>query len=298
MSLRINLFKHFLTIVLCLSAILVAEAQNPISNRIRNRVNQRINREIDKAVDQAIDEALSPEERADSIAQAEQQQDSMAQAYPTATMSSGEWEPYQNPYPISFDMDMTTTKREREESYHIEYTIDTWHTGMRMTQDDGSVMRLILDNQAGTVTTVMEKDGDTPQAFRMRQRKYDVSDVTPDEDKITVTRTGNTRTIDGYHCEEYLIEHDNGTTNAWVTEEVDMDYIKLMSGFVAQSRGGQSPMANDGFYGVTGFPIETTTVSENGRETTTTHMSNIQTGDDINRDILDLEGIEVMSMGF
>jgi hypothetical protein len=293
---RFSVLKTILTLGLCLGALLIAEAQNPISNRIRNRVNQRINREVDRAVDKAIDEALSPEEKADSIARAQAAHDSTAQ--PTVTMSSGEWEPYENPYPLSFDMTITSSKRNREETSQVEYVMDTWRTGMRIVQEDGTSMRLIMDNQAGTVTTVMEENGAATQAFRMRQRKFDLSDAMPDEEDFTITRTGNTRTINGYDCEEYIIEHEEGTTTAWVTNDIDMDYSMMIAAIGAQARGNQTPATGGNVYGVEGFPIESTMVSKNGRETTTSSISNIKTGDDINRAILNLEGVEVMSLGF
>ena len=147
------------------------------------------------------------------------------------------------------------------------------------------------------MTVITESDGET-QGIRMRQPKVEYSDFVPEESEFTITDLGNTKVINGYNCREYLIEHEDGTTNAWLTNDLDIDRDAIIRAMSAQMRQKKNNNFSGNAFAVEGFPIESTTVSKDGKETTKMTYYNLKFDGDINMDVFDTKGIEIMSIGF
>ena len=131
-------------------------------------------------------------------------------------------------------------------------------------------MRLLLDNKEGYVTIVSEDEEGEATAMKMRQRSYDYSEIEPEESSYTMRATGRTRVINGYLCSEYIIEHEGGTTTTWLTKDLDLDYEDFVRAMASQASATRSNMSSgQQAFPYEGFPIETTTVSSNGKESTT-----------------------------
>jgi hypothetical protein len=208
----------------------------------------------------------------------------------------GEFEPYENPIQMNVSMRYTTTNaRGKESSAVMHYTLDTWQTGIEVESEDGNV-RMLMDNQEGSMTMITTED-DKTSGFKMRQMVVDAEDVIPDETSFTITELGNTRVINGYNCTEYLIEHEEGTTNAWMTTDLDADMMALSRAMLSFARNSKKNNISQNF-ATAGFPIESTTVSKNGKETTFAQYYDIKIGGNIDKSIFDIDGIEVMSIGF
>ncbi len=303
--------RILLLLFACMAISLTADAQNPILRRAENRVRNRANREVDKAIDRSIDQILTEEknENADSTQtdNPPRSQDSTDVASPNFGGffgSAEDFEPYQNEYLVSFKADITVTNEDDDEesTAKVNYAFDTWATGLQMESEEGNI-RLILDNQEGYMTTATTDEDGELQAYRMRQRSYEIPEEVENEgeSKITVTRTGNTRVIDGYQCEEVIIEQEDGTiTTAWMTTEIDLPFHNYMMSFSQRSgaKQGEGGPNTGNYYDTEGFPIESTTVSADGKETTFVHFHNILLGDDIDRSVFDLGDVEVTDLGF
>lgn len=310
----INIIKALLSLLFCITFVFAGNSQ--ISERIKNRAENRANRRAEQKIDQAVDRTLDkieglfqkknkeqPSEQSQENRDAndegneEMTDEEIQQSIFLAGLGMGkEFEPYENPIRMNISMDITTVnQRGKTDEINMKYTLDTWATAMEF-ETDGKYMRMLLDNKEGSQTMVTEDDGEI-QAIKMRQHSLNFGDFVPEESEFTVTPTGKTRTIDGYFCKEYIVEHEEGTTNSWITNDVDLDMMALVKAMSAQA-GGQSKMGSQSFYNLDGFPIEAISVSKNGKETTTIHYYDIKLGDDISLDVFNLDGIEVMSLGF
>jgi len=283
-------------------------------DRVENRTNQRIDQRIDQGVDRTLDkieglfrrkkdrsnqEENTPEDSSDIVEYDEEEmseeEEKQASDFLASLNIGGKFEPFENLMKMNITMDVSTVNRKgKTDNVTIEYTLDTWATAIVMTSEENKV-RLLMDNKEGYQTIITEEKGEI-QAMRMRQMAYDISDFTPEESEFTVTETGKTRTIDGYHCREYLIEHEDGNTNSWVTSDIDIDMMGVRKALASQAKNRKIPTQN--YFEIEGFPVEATTVSANGKETTTIHFHTIKTGADTNLDVFDTTGIEVMSIGF
>lgn len=314
-----------LTLVAMISVGTLSSAQSAgkkIENRAKRRAEYKVNREVDKSVDKAIDNVFdglfgkkkkkpkkedqttvpggaAGQEDSEVYDEAEKQRKSQeAVAGMMGGAKRGNWVPVRNDYPISFNMLITSEQKGKEEVTNVRYTLDTWVLGMAMQpESEGEEMLLLMDNENGTMTTVMEKDGKR-QGYRMNRSAIDYDAYSQDQEETKITATGNTKMIDGYFCREYLIEHREGTTNAWMTKEIQADFGKLYLGF-SGSPAGKGQQKNDQLfkYKDYGMMLEGTTVSKNGKETTRILISNLKTGDQIDRSILDLSNVEIMGIG-
>lgn len=288
-------------------------------NRAKRRAESKVNREVDKTVDKAFDNVFdglfgkkkkkSKEKKGETVPDesiehedSEVYDEAEAQRRAQEAMANmmggkpQEWEPIKNDLPISFDMKITTDQNGKTSTAEIKYTFDTWLLGMQMQGDEkeeGAL--LLLDNEKGTMTTVTEEDGKR-QGYRMNSGMFGTPNVDDAMDEVKVTATGNTKMIDDYFCREYLIEAKDGTTHAWLTKEIQADMSKLYAGFAGAVKGKKqdNKMMIYQNYGVL---IEGTTVEKDGKRTTHTKVSNIKTGDQIDRSILDISDVEIMNIG-
>jgi hypothetical protein len=86
-------------------------------------------------------------------------------------------------------------------------------------------MAMIYDFSAETMTTINEK-GKTATIMSARWLSDEVEKAA-DADDVTITKTGQTKTILGYTCEEYIIQDPKSKTVCWVTTQIAVDYTKM-----------------------------------------------------------------------
>ena len=147
------------------------------------------------------------------------------------------------------------------------------------------------------MTVISEDDGET-QGIRMQQPVVDYQELLPDPNSYTITDLGNNREIDGYSCREYLIEHEEGTTNAWVTNDLNINPAVIMKAMASQMSQRRNSNSTQPFYEMPGLPIESTTVSKNGKETVVTHYYDFKIGNNIDKSVFDTAGVNIINMGF
>ena len=174
-----------------------------------------------------------------------------------------------------------------------------------MTTDEDEEMRIIFDNQNGYMTSISTKENGEQEGFKMRQRTFKIDEsqfegnMDEESTEYTITKTGNTRTIDGYLCEEYEVIHQDGTANMWVTEELDVEYEDMFRAMTSQMQQQKNTaFTNTNVYGVEGFPIQITNVSSNGKDTSVMYFYDIKSGDDLDLSIFDTDGVNITELGF
>lgn len=311
--------RMYRLLLMCLALALtttIAHAQ--VTDRAKNRAEDRANQRVDQKVDQAVDKAAEKLEslfKKKSQSTTEPAEEQIEQTNPSATPDEsteqqpapnmggifsslgmgGKFEPYQNEVLMNMSMDITTTNaRGKSDKMTMHMTLDTWATGINAVTED-SQSRILLDNKEGQMTVITTtKDG--TQGFKMRQPVIEDTELAAEEATFKVTDLGNTRTIDGYKCREYLIEHEEGTTNIWLTKDLDIDPTVMARALAAQAKQARQKNTMT-FQKMEGFPIEATTVSKNGKDTTFAHYYNIKLGN-IDKSVFDTSGIEIMNLGF
>ncbi|MEM7571360.1 MAG: DUF4412 domain-containing protein [Bacteroidota bacterium] len=311
--------KTILSAFILLISVIGLSAQNlpeRTTDRATNRAENRANREVDRSVDKAVDGAIDAvgglfrrrnrdrNNRRNRRDQDEETQNSEPQAMPdmSAFMGGGDWESYTNPTPFSVDMHMETKdRRGRTDEHNMTFSVAETAFGMYTTDED-AVTRMILDTQTGKVVIVSIDDGET-QAMRMSmpgmQPVGDFNDAVEESmDNFQITRTGRTRVIDGYNCEE-IVYSDTETgqiATSWVTQDINLSMFDIAAPFAGMSRG-RAPGGSAMGIAYNGFPIETTSTDENGEEVFM-QFKNIKVGDAADHTILDTSGLEIQDLGF
>lgn len=315
------MLRFYCTLLLIFTALIAVDAQAKVTDRAKNRARQRTNQRVDQKVDQGVNQALDKVEglfrrkknrptedsgasEPNPVEGTEPQMDDMEEEpntspndYLRGLQFGGEFEPYENPVKMNVSMEMVVTdKKGKTQTVNMEYTFDTWATGIKYTTDEDQVMRTLLDNKEGYMTLITYDKGE-PTGVRMRQQTVMVDDLSVPEDDYTMTPTGESKMINGYLCYAYRIEHEDGVTIAWLTKDIEVAYTDVIRAMAAQ--GGQIKYQNDeqGF-AYDGFPIQYTTTSANGKETVTATFKDFKTGSDVNFDIFKTDDIEIMNIGY
>lgn len=200
-----------------------------------------------------------------------------------------------NEYTISFTTKVTTP----DETMEMDYAFDTWKTGIIIRMDDKkdelSNVRMFHDLKEKT-TTLATNEGGAWKAYKMWMMDMSaaVAQATENEAaKVSVEATGRTKVVEGYTCEEYIIEHEEGTSTAWITKDIDVNMGSLftMAGGFGQ-HNKHSSVDNSGFAPGVGFCLEGTMKDKKGKTSTYT-VRNIRRDAAINQAPFDFSGIPV-----
>jgi hypothetical protein len=113
-----------------------------------------------------------------------------------------------------------------------------------------------------SITVMLSDDGSAKTGYALRydynKAMAEAGDTT--KNKTTITKTGRSKSILGFKCEEYLMTNEKGEkTECWFTSEVSLDLFKSMAAF---SKGRTST----GGY-PNGFMMESTSYASNGEKT-------------------------------
>lgn len=233
---------------------------NKAANKAEDKTEERIEDEADKAVEKQVNKAFNKlfgnsDETSDSI-------DSSANT-PSASGSGGSASSassraarnaYLNALGMStgtanvkplyeFDGYIEMTVSEFEKEKEKEKTIYTTYIDSRSfdygihfkapEEEDYSLM--IFDTDNNLMVTLTDADGEKTgfaMAFTPEQAEAIAEEAEEDTgageavDAYKAYKTGKTKNILGYKCEEYLIEDENETVTMWVTRDLNKEMKK------------------------------------------------------------------------
>jgi hypothetical protein len=193
------------------------------------------------------------------------------------------------------DMSITSYNNDDEEettNYRTYIDYETPDYAMENKEEEEGTSFMIFDSENQILLTLGDSDGEKT-GFAISY-SLNVSDTIENEeleteDAYAAYKTGNTKKILGYNCEEYLIENDNdnGVVTMWVTDEMDKEMKK-------------SFMQNSTFtglflyaYNTKGFVMENIFEDKSSGEKTVMTVTEI----DLNKkNSISTKGYEIMSM--
>lgn len=194
---------------------------------------------------------------------------------------------YPNTFLGSFRMDIKNVDRKgKETNATIQYHFSKWKTAVEPKLDDsGDQVKMIFDLQNRKSILLMTDKKGQKSGIITKMNKYSFkSDKLDDKveqviEGTTYKRTGETKMIEGYLCEKWVIANDDGETESWITDKVDFNMANAF-GFLAA--GASVPGAKSTQYkqleNMRGFSLETIHTSKNG-EKTFMKITNIREGD-------------------
>ena len=97
---------------------------------------------------------------------------------------------------------------------------------------------MIYNIEEETITILMDQNGQK-MGFKMKVPEVKLEDKQTESLKFTITPTNETKTISGYPCKKYLVDSEDNTGYAWVTEDVTVDFEKIFNFLKFQQKGSR-----------------------------------------------------------
>lgn len=152
-------------------------------------------------------------------------------------------------------------------------------TEMLMTDKKGKTTESfgISEFKKSQIISLINSDGEKTGTVM----KFDLQkavEKSNDTSEVKITKTGRTKKILGYNCEEYIMtDKDGNKTEYWNTKDLKYDMAKMMAG----DRSGKQPANYE-----SGFMMEMTYLDKDGKKTTWNVLEvnpaagkNVKTGD-------------------
>lgn len=241
------------------------------SNKERNMMDNSKKRSAPAQSHPAPPPGSAVPEPADSSARTEE---------PAATETPVSGAAYTFGQRITYEMD-DPSKPEKEKTTMTFYYGENAMMSVVADQD----LSMIYNFRSETMTTVDEKAKTaTTMSARWLNREVEKAAATD----VTITKTGQTKTILGYTCEEYIIQDAKSKAVCWITTGITVDYTKFLQ---VAGKNSMSKTYTEHFDGE-GISMEITTYDKKGQPNSHTIMTEYKE----ETTVKSLEGYEEMSL--
>jgi len=297
-------------LALALAIIVSASAHAQIVDRTTDRASQKANDRVDQRIDQGIDKSLDAIEgvfrkgkkkEKNAPEQSESTQSSTEQSS-NETASVGVFSTSQADLKTSYDFDHQVDmqiesfdkkgKSEGVQTMQMYFSDSETHVGVKAIME-GMNSVSIIDMAKHQMIMLMDMGGSKmAMAIDFDPSKFaEEVETTDDATDMSFRKTGRTKTILGYSCDEYIMEDESSTLEFWVTREEQLDLFKAFGAMGASGKGA------GGFSGVTEYPMgmtmEFTSTEKKSGEKTLMQVTKIQRN--INYSI-STAGYQIMNM--
>jgi hypothetical protein len=192
---KLSLCVSFLLASQITQAQLLKRIQNRVEEKATQKVEQKAMEEAEKAADKMLDKVLNP-----------------AKANNKTTSDS-----------YTFNQMMTLEMQtEGNEKAQLDFLFDSKNADVicmkldNMGDDSGGKVYAVITPTSSTMFMDMPGMKIKKKVSREELGQLAYSDNIPQHNDLE--KTGNTKAILGYTCEEYLYKNEGGTVHAWVTK--------------------------------------------------------------------------------
>ena len=192
---KLSLCVSFLLASQITQAQLLKRIQNRVEEKATQKVEQKAMEEAEKAADKMLDKVLNP-----------------AKANNKTTSDS-----------YTFNQMMTLEMQtEGNEKAQLDFLFDSKNADVicmkldNMGDDSGGKVYAVITPTSSTMFMDMPGMKIKKKVSREELGQLAYSDNIPQHNNLE--KTGNTKTILGYTCEEYLYKNEGGTVHAWVAK--------------------------------------------------------------------------------
>ncbi len=208
---------------------------------------------------------------------------------------------------ISFKMESTIVASENKKvpkgsGYTAYYAFDQWMTGMHMEyfeeadNEETSISKIVLNLEEKTKTMCTRSKNGEWTGIKMWMTDYTINlgdqGLSNDE---TISPTGNTKTIEGYLCEEFEINDGEVYGTVWATKQIDINLAllskSLMGGLGFKMKSSQPSQEYLQEY----FWLESNLRDDANKTRTVSTINNIRTGANIDKSQFNLSGIDIQT---
>lgn len=251
----------YLILIIALAFVCTDASAQGFLNKLKKKAvesaTKKTEERIERKMDEKIDESLDGVE--DSMKNSEenknQQQNSDDAAKMMSKMFGGSDIKLQENYNFDASFAMETEsiqgdkkKLEVKMIMHLEKSGN--NLGMEVLEADGKKVDdkgksvMIFDNSSHSMLTLTQSGNSKIAMVMNLEGMGDLVDSLAEEheNKVKVNKTGKTKNILGYKCENYLIESEDGTTDAWITHDIDISTFQAFQ-FMQKQQKKKGPYA-------------------------------------------------------
>lgn len=198
-----------------------------------------------------------------------------------------------------FTMESRQFKGDREDKdspVMIDYYIDPYDVAFRVPSEEGESIMIMHRRTRKITTLITDENGEkTGMIMPMLRIKANVESADVESAEYSVTATGNTKTIEGFLCEEFQIETEEQSGTAWITKDWAFDYGVLFD--FAQVKNTSTGQMTDwsNVYGTQGIALEASMQEKGTNKHTEYYLRNINEGSQSH--VFSADGYEIMDMG-
>lgn len=293
-------------------AQVVDKTKDKTEQKTERRVDQKIDGGIDKGLD-AIEGLFKKKDKKEKKETAPQQEQSMeatvqetedveANHNPMSQMGMGGGDvDVQDSYTFRhrFTLNVKMYKRDKlKEDENITMLLDEdgGNFGMEV-ENEGVTQYIIYDLDSREMVTLMNAEGQKMgMTMKLDESLLDSERVEDHGKPVTFKKTGNSKEISGYRCDEYLVEGGDMDADEratmWMTDKLDADWLKAMMKMSRQNKKIKGP---EGF--PSGYPdgtvIQAVNEDTQSGEKTVTTVEKMETG----KFDISTAGYQFMNMG-
>lgn len=276
----------FYIIILLAAFLIPVPVRAQLGSKLKQKLEQTVNKVTGRSDTTQAGEATTDEER-------EKRQFDMS-----GMLGGNVTAEYDDTYDFKGMMRMKTemfNKGKPEDAMDVElwFNADKGNLGMEsrtVTDEEGDSMKAtaIIDGINKVMLTIAESDeGRSGVIMPVPESEGEVAEQGETEE-ASVRKTGNTRTICGYRCEEYVMTQDDGDliTKAWLTDDLEIPGNQKLLG---KQQGMPGNFGSDQMKGA----LMASETYNKGELTARTEVTEV----DLNaRHTISVEGVSLMQM--
>lgn len=240
--------------------------QKKIENKIERKVEEKAERKSEQMMDSVLADRPSKKKKSRKNKRAKESEASQdASNFDMEKMMEMAMNRKPAEYESSYTFDFTTTMEMTSPSMKaIKMTTSYGETAYYIEMDQGTTMITDYKNEAMITLNKKKKTAQAMSLGMMKMFDTDANQESNDGD-ISIKKTGRTKTIRGYKCDEYLIKGGDFTSEGWFTKDVNFDMMSHAQSMaeVFKSKGNDVFTKKD-----IGFPIEMTSTTEANEQIT------------------------------
>lgn len=294
----------------------IDKVTNKILKRVENRgkrkaeqkVEEKVDETTDKAVEKTFDKLFKKIDKAFEGDSTEKKKDETAgekESKPEVSFTPSEPDPNVTPsdWIGSLTMKMEERKNGKMEKGYPQNTtfhIDKYKVAFAMAVPDQEEETIsIIDRQYRKITTkIIDEDGNkTAVTIPMMSGKIKVEDTDGEinDARDNFRKTGRTKVIAGYRCEEYAYENDEVESSVWLSESMGADFRKFFSWISIEDKQKGDYSDYEEFYPLSGAAMESTSIDKKSGVETHMTITNVDKGP-VDEAIFSLEGYNHQDM--
>jgi hypothetical protein len=228
-------------ILLVVMSIMLSTTSNAQTWLLRRAVDRKLEHKVDSAVDKSDRDEAKTKQQADK-----KQSDTASAQSKGGTKATGRGlfgakidikydDEYKFTGRIYMQMETYDKKDVLKSDYYTYYNSNTLNAGIEMLpvdakqgdknvptiflyDNDNKCFMMLLENSGSKTGMISTLPSDSAMAAQAKNQKG------ANPEKATITKTGNSRVIAGYKCDEYkIVDPDkDGYSNVWMTKDVKL----------------------------------------------------------------------------